>query len=126
VPRPPATPPPQRAAGGAAAEALAIEHLQALGYEILARNVRRGGGEIDIVAREGEVLCFVEVRSLNDPAHGDPLESIGPQKIRRVVSAARAYLDELPTPWPPMRFDAVGVLLTTPPQIRLVRDAFEA
>lgn len=72
------------------------------------------------------MLCFIEVRSLTDPAHGDPLETITPAKIARVVRAARHYVQQLAGVWPIMRFDAVGIVLTDPPQIRLIREAFEA
>ncbi len=113
-------------ARGAAAEELAVAHLRAAGYRIIDRNFRVSGGEIDVIAYDGEVLCFVEVRSLASPKMGDPLETITPAKIRRIVLAAREYLTELPAPWPTMRFDAVGITLGEPPSLRLVRDAFEA
>lgn len=111
---------------GNRAEDLAVRTLIERGYEILARNVRVAGGEIDVIATQGDVLCFVEVRSVSDPKHGDPLETITPLKIRRLVKAAQGYLATLPPPWPTMRFDAVGVVLTQPPTVELVQDAFEA
>jgi putative endonuclease len=111
---------------GEAAETMAVEHLTSAGYRIIDRNYRTNEGEVDVIAYDGDVLCFVEVRSLADPAHGDPLETIGPAKIRCITQAARAYLGRVPTPWPAMRFDAVGVTLTDPPRIALVRDAFDA
>ena len=113
-------------ARGDAAEQLAVEHLSAIGYHVIARNFRCEGGEIDIIAYEGELLCFVEVRSIADPRHGDPLETISRRKIARIVRAATTYLETLAPPWPAMRFDAVGITLTDPPQLRLVREAFEA
>jgi putative endonuclease len=109
---------------------LCVEHLVALGYRIIARNHRCRGGELDVVAWDGNVLCFVEVRSRATDAYGDPLESITPQKIHRIVCAARdfvaGYLPACVDLWPMMRFDALGVVLSQPPQLRLVRDAFEA
>jgi putative endonuclease len=111
---------------GADAEALAADYLTHQGYRLVARNYRTDGGEIDLVAFEGETLCFVEVRSLKNPEHGDPLETITGQKIARIIKAASAYIEALPPPWPAMRFDAVGILMGDPPQIRLVREAFEA
>jgi putative endonuclease len=111
---------------GARAEEMAVAHLQGEGYRVVRRNFRAPGGEIDIIAWDGDVLCFVEVRSRDDTVHGDPLETIDTRKIRRVVSAAHTYLDEVPAPWPEMRFDAVGIVLSDPVEIDLVRDAFEA
>jgi putative endonuclease len=111
---------------GARAEQLAAEHLTHAGYRIVARNVRGLGGEIDIVAFDGPVLCFVEVRARSTNDFGTPLETISRQKIRRIVTAARQFLETLPPPWPEMRFDAVGILLGEQPMIELVRGAFEA
>jgi len=121
---------PSRTRRGQAAEDLAVAYLTELGYQLVARNHRCREGEVDIIARDGDVLCFVEVRSLGDPSQGDPLETISPQKIRRVVKAAWNYVEEVIAPsgaaWPVMRFDAVGITMADPPTIRLVREAFEA
>ena len=111
---------------GARAEALAAEFLEGLGYRVVTRNFRCQGGEIDLVAWDGPVLCFIEVRARESDEFGTPLETLDARKLRRVVHAARAYLETLVGPWPEMRFDAVGILLTEPPRIELVRAAFEA
>jgi putative endonuclease len=117
---------PSTTSRGALAEGLAVRYLTDAGYRLVARNVRCRGGELDIVAWDGEVLCFVEVRSLARTDHGDPLETITPLKIRRIVRAARDYISTLPHPWPVMRFDAVGIVMAEPPRIQLVREAFAA
>jgi len=112
---------------GSYAESFAAQYLEGLGYEILQRNFRCPQGEIDLIARENEVLCFVEVRSRTELDQVDPFETITPQKRSRIIAAAREFLDDLPLPWPlEMRFDAVGILLQDPPQIELRRGAFEA
>lgn len=111
---------------GARAEQLAVEHLEAQGYRVLARNHRGDGGEVDVIAWDGPVLCFVEVRARATTDFGDPLETIDRRKIARVARAARHFLNTWRGPWPPMRFDAVGIVLGSPPTIRLVRAAFEA
>ena len=114
-------------ARGQQAEGLAAAHIEALGYRLVERNFRCAAGEVDLIAWDGSVLCFIEVRSRATADFGDPLETIGPQKIRRIVRAAREYLSRLDGPWPEMRFDAIGVLTSsTPPEITLVRGAFEA
>lgn len=110
---------------GRRGEDLAVSHLQACGYDIVARNHRCAGGEVDLVAWDAGVLCFIEVRARASDDFGHPLETIDARKIRRVAKAAAHYLETLAGPWPPMRFDAVGILLTVPPEITLVRAAFE-
>src|SRR5690348_10199438 len=112
-------------ARGRRAEHLAVSYLTGAGYRIVARNYRCEGGELDLVAWEQDILCFVEVRARGSDAFGDPLETIDRRKILRVARAARAFLGELTSPWPEMRFDALGILLTEPPTYTLVRAAFE-
>jgi putative endonuclease len=113
-------------ARGARAEELAVQHLYDAGYRVERRNFRAPGGEIDIIAWDGEVLCFIEVRSRENTVHGHPLETIDRRKIARIARAAQTYLAEVPSPWPEMRFDVVGIVLSDPHEIVLVRDAFEA
>ena len=60
------------------------------GYRILDRNFRSRGGELDIVAEENGVLCFVEVKGRRSVAFGTPAEAITAEKERRVIGAARA------------------------------------
>ena len=115
-----------RAERGARGETLALEFLITQGYRLVARNHRCARGEIDIVAWDADVLCFVEVRTRTPSRFGGPLETIGHDKTRRIVRAARDFIQGLPPPWPSMRFDAVGVELTEPPRFELVRGAFEA
>jgi putative endonuclease len=91
---------------GAAAEALAAEYLQARGLEIVERNYRCRGGEIDLIARQAQVLVFVEVRLRTNPAFGGAATSITSAKRRRLVVAANHYLARLGRE-PPCRFDAV-------------------
>jgi putative endonuclease len=111
---------------GQASEGLAARYLEAQGYRIVATNFRAAGGEVDLIAFDGDVLCFVEVRSRASTELGDPLETIDRRKVRRITMAAREYIGTVPRPWPEMRFDAVGIVLVDPPRIELVRDAFEA
>jgi putative endonuclease len=110
---------------GRRAEQLAETHLQQVGYNIVARNHRCAGGELDLIGWDGDVLCFIEVRARATEAFGDPLETIDARKIQRIARAARHFLDTFKGPWPEMRFDAVGILLVTPPRITLVKAAFE-
>ena len=97
---------------GEAAEAQALQHLQAAGLRLLERNYRtpgRGGGEIDLVMRAHDgTLVFVEVRRRSGAAHGGAAASVGAIKQRRIVLAARHFLRAWRTP-PPCRFDVVAI-----------------
>src|SRR6185369_1109357 len=79
---------------GDEAERRAAELLAAEGYRVLRRNFRVRGGEIDLVALDGRVLCFVEVRSRSSTKWGTAAETIGLTKRRRIVAAARRYLTD--------------------------------
>jgi putative endonuclease len=104
---------------GAEAEALAARYLAHQGYRILERNFRVKGGELDIVALDGAVTCFVEVRARRSAAYGRPEETIGPRKQARLILAARHWLAKHRADR--CRFDAVGILGG---KITLIKDAF--
>lgn len=96
---------------GALGERKAGELLESRGYEILEYNFRARGGEIDLVARDGSVLVFVEVKYRRDERSGSPLEAVDPRKQRRICLAASGYLARhglgLDTP---CRFDVVALV----------------
>jgi len=83
-----------RRALGQLGEELAAQHLQRQGYVIVERNYRCPRGEVDIIARDGERLAFVEVRARRGTAFGTPKESITPKKQARLATVARNYLQE--------------------------------
>ena len=91
-----------RRALGQQGEELAAAYLVRLGYDIVSRNWRTRTGELDIVAREGEWLIFVEVRArrigraASEPTLGRPEESVTPRKQLQLVAMADAYLFEIP------------------------------
>ncbi|MBS0320873.1 MAG: YraN family protein [Proteobacteria bacterium] len=95
-----------RKAAGAAAEALAARFLEARGLAILRRNLRTRFGEIDLIARDGDTLVFVEVRLRRGRAFGGAAASITPAKRLRLVRSARSILARMRRE-PPCRFDAV-------------------
>jgi putative endonuclease len=97
--RPSLTPPTlrvqlDRAAVGLAAENIALRFLQQQGLEILLRNYRRRFGELDIVARDGDILVIVEVRSRASEAFGGAAASVDGWKQRKIVRAAQFLLLE--------------------------------
>jgi putative endonuclease len=83
-------------AAGAAAERRVRRHFRLRGYRILAANVRGGGNELDVVARRGGRIVVCEVKMRSGPGYGDPLEAVGPEKVRRVRRAAEAFLARHP------------------------------
>jgi len=114
---------------GDAAEARALEHLQARGLALVRRNYRvaRGpsarAGEVDLILREPDgTLVFVEVRARGDRTHGGAAASVGWSKQRRLVYAAQHYLMRL-AQTPPCRFDVVAI---DGAAIEWIRGAFDA
>ena len=95
---------------GAMGEELAARRLSAAGYQIVARNWRCEAGELDLVARQGECLVMVEVRTRRGKAMGPPEESITPAKQARLARLAEAYVQA--AHWPgDWRIDVVAVEL---------------
>ena len=103
-------PPEARRTQGDAAEERACRHLDRSGFTIVERKYRTKGGEIDIVARNGDLLVFVEVRSHEVPGFGTPEETVTPAKRRRIVATARRYLSNVPpSSWREARFDVIAI-----------------
>lgn len=98
---------------GARGERLAADYLESRGYKILERNFRCREGEIDIVARQGECLVFVEVRTRKSRDFGTPEESVTFSKREKLVSLADAYIQTCDDPPPSWRIDVVAVELTS-------------
>ncbi len=107
---------------GNAAEEAAANFLARQGLEIVARNYRTRMGEIDLVARDGTTLVFVEVRLRSSDRYGGGAESIGARKQRRIVAAARQYLSRLRRE-PPCRFDVITLDSGSPEWLRAAFDA---
>lgn len=81
---------------GLSGEQQACDYLRSLGFKILRTRYRAADGEIDIVAEDGKVLCFVEVKHRPEGRLGDGLQSVDLDKRRRMRRAARAWLDKHP------------------------------
>jgi putative endonuclease len=119
--------PPPRAQVGTRAEDLAVALLEQRGFRIVARNWRRPGGELDVVADHQGTCVFVEVRSRTGEEYGHPLEAVTLRKRAQVIRAARLYLAESPAGASSYRFDVVGVTFFPdgrPPECVHVEDAF--
>ena len=96
---------------GRLGERLAADHLERLGYEIVARNHRTRHGEIDLVAADARTLVIVEVKTRRRGA--SPWDALGERKQRQVRAMGRAYLTEVPgrPRRREVRFDAIGITL---------------
>ena len=120
---------------GRVAEEAAVAWLERQGYRTVERNVRTGAGEIDLIAREGDTLCFIEVKARSGRSHGWAVEAVGAAKRQRLARAAGLWLAR--HPWDgPCRFDVLGLDPARPQEgagdagdgwrYTLVRNAFEA
>lgn len=111
---------------GQRGEEIAVAHLQGQGYSILDRNWRCSAGELDIVAREGETLAFVEVRTRRGNRFGSAEESITPAKQAKLVELAQTYLQEHSLRDQAWRIDVVAVEMDRRGEVKrlnLIRNA---
>lgn len=106
---------------GLAAEERAAKHLEGKGYSILARNFTAKLGELDIVARDGETVVFVEVRARSREDFGGAAESVVWSKRRKLIRAAQLYIQKNALDCP-MRFDVVTIQGET---LEHIEDAFQ-
>ena len=112
---------------GKSGENLACRELARRGYEIVARRWRSRRGEIDIIARDGATLVFVEVKARDGRAFGAPAEAVTPLKQRRLTQLATHYmaLNRITTGL--CRFDVVSIQLGSgEPVIEVYKNAFDA
>jgi putative endonuclease len=121
----PAYSPSQRA--GRHYEEMAQQHLSDMGLHILARNLSCKSGEIDLVARDGQVLVFVEVRQRGSSRYGGSLASVDASKQDKLLRSARYFLPRLVRQHfggrtPACRFDVIGV---EPKSIEWIKNAFD-
>ncbi len=115
-----------RQALGLEGETRACRALEARGYRVVQRRYRTRAGELDIVARHGQTVVFVEVKARRGSEFGDPAASVTAQKQRRLVMMAADYLARHGLTRAPVRFDVVAVTLTTgqDPVVTIFPDAF--
>ena len=107
-------------------EALAARHLRREGYTLRERNFRARAGEIDLIAEEEGVLCFIEVKGRRGTGFGSPAEAVTLEKQRRIARAAEQYLSVKRLGSPPCRFDVVAILESeSGTEVTILRDAFE-
>jgi len=114
-----------RQALGLDGEDIACRALEARGYRILARRYRTRIGEIDVVARQGACMVFVEVKTRRDGRFGDPAAAVTAEKQRRLAVMASDYLARHRLERAPARFDVVAVTTADGrPRVEVIVDAF--
>lgn len=109
---------------GSEKERLAGQYLAEMGYRVVERNFYSRAGEIDLIAREGGYLVFIEVKYRRSNASGCPEEAVTPAKRRRIIQTARYYMLRRGYPeTTPCRFDVAAICGD---EIRIIKNAFEA
>ncbi|MDH3348458.1 MAG: YraN family protein [Desulfobulbaceae bacterium] len=108
-------------------EDAAAAYLQKKGYKVLARNYRQRFGELDIIARDGEVLVFVEVKTRRSQRYGTPFEAVDRRKQRQLSKVALHYISRHNLYDQSARFDIVAVTWgeNGAPQFDLLTNAFD-
>ena len=106
---------------GSVAESVAVRELVRMGYRIVERNFRCSAGELDVIARDGQTLVFVEIRSRRDDRFGSALEAVSRAKQHQVSRVAAAYVELRRPKFDTCRFDVVGV---TGDRIDVIQDAW--
>jgi putative endonuclease len=116
----------QRQEVGKAGEEAAVEYLCQHGYRILARNYRCRFGEIDLIARDGKILAFVEVKTRRSQRFGPAASAVTLEKQRHLIKVSQVYLTQTGKAREFCRFDVVTIELDAqPPRIQLIKDAFQ-
>lgn len=109
-------------------ERYAANWLAARGLRIVSRNYRCKAGEIDLIAREGDALVFVEVRARSRSRYASAAASVDRRKQQRLLRTARYYLHSHPAAAQlPCRFDVIAIeprQCPAPPEVRWIRSAF--
>ncbi len=111
-------------------EKFAVKYLKQNGYKILERNYKTRFCEIDIIAKDGDTLCFVEVKTRSNTDYGLPCESVGYRKRSKIISGASYYVSSKMLDVA-VRFDVAEVYLKEKgifknPEINIIKNAFDA
>lgn len=102
-------------------EKLAAEFLERQGFKIVERNFNTRWGEIDVIARRGRSLHFVEVKTRSGTAHGEPEEAINYFKQQRLLGAAKMYLLARDVDLPNYQIDSVSIIIGDENQKPVIR-----
>ena len=109
-------------------EERAAQYLKERGYQILERNYRLRTGEIDLIAKQGNQIVFVEVKTRRTLKFGVPQAAVTPTKQKQISKLALSYLQTNDLLDTPCRFDVVAIFLSstsTPAKLKHIQNAFE-
>lgn len=109
---------------GTRGEIIALNYLINKGYTILERNYKNKIGEIDLIAKQGNIIVFVEVKTRLTRGFGDPLEAINYKKQEKIRKVATFYLIKNRKTNEPCRFDAIAILGESDDDVVHVENAF--
>ena len=112
---------------GEMGESIAVTFLKGAGFSIVERNFRCVCGELDIVARDGRTIVFIEVKCRNNAIYGPPQLAVTPFKQRQISKAALVWLSKRKLYDAEARFDVVAIVLHEGdlPEIEHIRNAFD-
>ena len=111
---------------GKKGEDIALEIVKRLGYKCLARNYRCTLGEIDLIAREGECLVFIEIKTRKDKSTGFAKEAVDSRKRRQISRVALSYMKENDCSEMSARFDVIAINLSQGDMdVEIINNAFE-
>lgn len=113
---------------GRGGESLAKDYVEGLGYRVLEMNFRLKMGEIDLIALDGNTVCFIEVKTRTSLIHGQPVEAVHPAKIRKLSKLAACYLKlRYRSLQVRSRFDVISILQDgSVPRIEHLKNAFDS
>jgi len=112
---------------GREGESAAIAFLKENGYRILEKNSRFKLGEIDVIAEQGGVIVFIEVKARMDHEFGHPFDALTPTKQKKIIQTTQSFLVQKRIPDKSMRFDVVALTLDPPDSWKreLLENAFQ-
>lgn len=113
---------------GSLGEDIAEIYLKQIGYTLLERNFHCKLGEIDIIGKDGNYICFIEVKTRCTTIYGSPGEAVNYAKRMRIYNTAKMYITQKKLFRSNFRFDVIEVMLNTHDgisSIKLIKDAFE-
>jgi putative endonuclease len=96
---------------GELGERIAARYLERSGWNIVARRFRSGRRDIDVIAQQGDVIAFVEVKARSGDDFGDPVEAVNHRKQRELTKSAQTWIDRHGRSGEVYRFDVMGILL---------------
>lgn len=116
----------ERISLGKKGEELALKYLKRHKYKIIEQNYKSRFGEIDIIAKDEDVLAFIEVKTRKSTEFGSPQESVDIRKQRQLAKAALEYISKRKIRNTNCRFDVVGIICLPDqePKIELIKNAF--